>query len=243
MFWLLNSRSRPASIASLSSLPELCHERRVLRIECRLFVLLQIRVASSSTVSGHVSCSSTQTTDDVGIVHSLLGAFPSPVSLFSTVLTELVFVVSKRTVERGQFSKLISLVVVLSFRSRSSSLDDSVDQCHAVFDFCLIISHDETVEFVILVMRECVRSAFALLDAALSSNTNLCASLPLHALERVSTRADEETEKVDLGEFLDWDIYLVLRAIVTASSSDIGRRSKVGVRLHRTVDKSETLIF
>jgi len=41
-------------------------------------------------------------------------------TLFTTVLTKLVLVISEGTVEGRKFSKLVSLVVVLSFGSRSS---------------------------------------------------------------------------------------------------------------------------
>ena len=61
--------------------------------------------------------SSAQTTDDVGVVHSLLRTFPSSVSFLPTVLTQLVLVVAQSTVEGGQFSELIPFVIILSFGS------------------------------------------------------------------------------------------------------------------------------
>lgn len=39
-------------------------------------------------------------------------------TLFTTVLTQLVLVVSQGTVQRREFSQLISLVIVLPFRCR-----------------------------------------------------------------------------------------------------------------------------
>lgn len=64
--------------------------------------------------------STTNTTDDIGAIHSLLWTFPTPMTFFATVLTKLVLVVSKSTVKRGKFSKLVSFMVIFAFRSGRS---------------------------------------------------------------------------------------------------------------------------
>jgi hypothetical protein len=45
-------------------------------------------------------------------------------TLFTTVLAKLVLVVSERTVQGRQFSQLVSLVIVLSFRCRCGLADN-----------------------------------------------------------------------------------------------------------------------
>ena len=47
-------------------------------------------------------------------------------TLFSTVLTQLVLVVSQRSVQRGEFSQLVSLVIVLTLRGRGGLQNVSI---------------------------------------------------------------------------------------------------------------------
>lgn len=61
---------------------------------------------------------STCSTDNVGGKRPRLGTLVLSVTLFTTILTQLVLVVSQSTVQRGEFSQLISLVVVLAFWGR-----------------------------------------------------------------------------------------------------------------------------
>jgi len=67
-----------------------------------------------------VSSIATDTADDVGGEVALVGAVVLTMSDFTTVLTGLVFVVTKGTVEGGKLAKLIALEFVLTFRNRCS---------------------------------------------------------------------------------------------------------------------------
>ena len=58
-------------------------------------------------------------TDDVSSKVALLRALILPVTDVATILTDLVFVVSKGSVESSEFAKLIAFVIVLAFGSRS----------------------------------------------------------------------------------------------------------------------------
>lgn len=195
------------------------------------------------TVQPELLTSATQSTNNVGTVHSLLGTFPLSVTLFSTVLTQLVLIVSQSTVERGQFSQLISLVIVLTFGRRCGGFDDSVDQSDTGLDFSLVIRHDQTMQLIILVRCPSVGSLLSILDTSLSSDRDLGTTLPLHALQRVTTRSNKKTKEVDFGEFFDGNIDLVLGSTELSSAKDIGRRSEVGISFHRSVDQLQSLFL
>lgn len=129
---------------------------------------------------------------------------------------------------------------------RTHDLDDTVDELDALLNFLLAVAGDQTVQLIVLVVLESSsRPPLALLDTALAANADLGSALPLHLLERVTTRADEETEEVDLGELLDGDIDLVLRAtaILALGHEVLGRRAEVGIGLHLAVDETHALVF
>jgi hypothetical protein len=108
-------------------LTEFCHETRVLRVEAFLDHRLRrtthrnsIGILVNRTVTRHVTCTSTDTTDDVSSEVFRLGAIIFAMANPATVLAYLVFVVAEGAVESGQFTKLIPLVVILAFGSGSS---------------------------------------------------------------------------------------------------------------------------
>ncbi|KAL5334044.1 hypothetical protein BJX70DRAFT_391746 [Aspergillus crustosus] len=75
------------------------------------------------TITGHMTGVATNATDDVGSEITLLRAVRSMNVRYKavhTVLASLVLIVTKCTVERGQFSKLVPLELVLAFRDRGS---------------------------------------------------------------------------------------------------------------------------
>lgn len=59
-------------------------------------------------------------TNDVGSVVLGVGAVVLAVADFTTVLASLVFVVAEGTVERGEFTQLVALELVLTFRNGGS---------------------------------------------------------------------------------------------------------------------------
>lgn len=61
----------------------------------------------------------TDTTDDVSSKVALLRALILPVTDVAAVLTDLVFVVTKGSIESSKFAELIALVIVLAFRCGS----------------------------------------------------------------------------------------------------------------------------
>lgn len=63
---------------------------------------------------------STDTTDDVGGEVLLLGAVVLAVADLATVLTSLILVITKGTVQGSKLTKLVTLQLVLAFRNRGS---------------------------------------------------------------------------------------------------------------------------
>ena len=60
------------------------------------------------------------TADDVSSKVALLRTFILPVTDVAAILTDLVLIISKGSVESSEFAKLIALVVVLAFGCGSS---------------------------------------------------------------------------------------------------------------------------
>jgi len=92
------------------------------------------------------------------------------------------------------------------------------------------------MEILLRVFSVLVRSGLPFFNAALPSNADLGAAISLHLLQAVTAGTDEQTEEVDLGEFLDGDIDLLRRAVRTFLLLIFDRGSEVGIILHGTVD-------
>lgn len=72
------------------------------------------------TIASHMTGVTTHATDDVGGEITLLGTVVLAMTNLSTVLTTAVFIISQRSVEGGELSKLVALEFVLAFGDRSS---------------------------------------------------------------------------------------------------------------------------
>jgi hypothetical protein len=72
------------------------------------------------TITGHMTRLSTSTTDDACGEVLLLRTVVLPVANLAAVLTSLVLIVTKGSVEGGKLAELITLKFVLAFRNRSS---------------------------------------------------------------------------------------------------------------------------
>jgi hypothetical protein len=73
---------------------------------------------SVGAIPSHMAGISTGTADDVRREVGLLWTVVLAVTDLTTVLTSLVLIITKRTVERGKLSKLISLELILAFGDR-----------------------------------------------------------------------------------------------------------------------------
>lgn len=109
----------------LSSLSELSHEASVLRVEPtldhgRLRSVDGVRIPVNGTVACHVSGTPADAADDVSGEVSLFGAVILAVTHATAILTDLVLVVTKGTVERGELAELVTFMIVLTFWRRGS---------------------------------------------------------------------------------------------------------------------------
>ena len=83
-----------------------------------------VRVPVHGTVASHVSCTTTDSADDVCCEVSLFRAVVLAVADSTTILTDLVLVVTEGTVQCSEFAKLVALVIVLTFWRRCSLHDE-----------------------------------------------------------------------------------------------------------------------
>jgi lipopolysaccharide export LptBFGC system permease protein LptF len=65
------------------------------------------------------------TTDDISSKVALLRALILPVADVTTILTNLVFIVSKGSIESSKFAKLIAFVIILAFWRGSGLISKS----------------------------------------------------------------------------------------------------------------------
>lgn len=79
-----------------------------------------VGISVNCTVTGHVSCTTTDPTDDVRGEVALLWTIVFAMTDSATILADLVLVVTECTIERSKFAQLITLVVVLAFGCGSS---------------------------------------------------------------------------------------------------------------------------
>ena len=119
--WLSSSTSKPRFVSMSNTIP--CH------------------VSHISTVPAHHICSEIP----------LLWTIVFPMTELSAILTRLILIVSQSSVEHGELSKLVSLVVVLLIRGRGGSSDDFVDEPCTSIDFVLRVGSDVAVQLIVLI--------------------------------------------------------------------------------------------
>ena len=76
-----------------------------------------IWISVNSTVTSHVTCATTDTTDNVRCEVTLLWTVILAVTDTTAVLADLVFIIAQSTVERSKFTELVPLVVILALGS------------------------------------------------------------------------------------------------------------------------------
>ena len=87
--------------------------------------------------------------------------------------------------------------------------DDLIDQFNTSGDFVVGVSGNETMKIFFSIFGVLIWSGLAFLDTAFASDADLCAAIPLHLLQTITTRTDKQTEEIDLRELLDRDVDLL----------------------------------
>ena len=115
------------STRSLSSLPEFSHQASILGVEASFRQSTRstrrtgrgrrcIRIPVDLTVTCHVAGATTHATDDISSEVALFWAIIFTVTKATAILTDLIFVITKCTIQSGELAKLVTLVIILSFR-------------------------------------------------------------------------------------------------------------------------------
>jgi hypothetical protein len=144
------------------------------------------------TITSHMACIATNTTNDVGSEVTLLRAVILAVSDLTTVLASLVLIVTESTVKGSELTELVALQFVLAFRDGGSRFNDIVHKLLSLVDLFFGIGHNQTVQIFFLVATVSgVRSALSFLDGTFASNGNLGAGFGFHLLQGVSTGSYE----------------------------------------------------
>jgi hypothetical protein len=211
-----------------------------------------------------VSSAAAHTANDVSSEVTLLRAVVFAVADATTILADLVFVVTKRTIERRQLAKLVALVVILALRCRSSlkkrhgdqrqniypnvesfaySLDNSVNQPDTLDDLFVRVGQDKAMQVLFSVLGVLIWTSLALFNASFSADTDFRATLLLHFLQAVATGTHEQPKEVDLWELLDWNVYLFRWTLGTLLLMILDRRTEIRVILHCAINKTNALIL
>ena len=74
-------------------------------------------VPVNSAVAGHMTGATTDAANDVRCKVTLFGTVVLAVANTTTVLTNLVLVITESTIQSSELAKLVTLVIVLAFRS------------------------------------------------------------------------------------------------------------------------------
>ena len=82
-------------------------------------MLDSVRIPVNCTVTSHVACASADTADNVRCEVTLFGAVVLAMANITTVLANLILIVTKSTVKGGEFAELVALVVILTLGRRS----------------------------------------------------------------------------------------------------------------------------
>jgi hypothetical protein len=99
------------------------------------------------------------------------------------------------------------------------------------------------VEILFGILRVLFRSCFTLFDAALASDADFGATLPLHLLQAVATRAYEQTEEVDLRKFLNGNVNLLRRTLRAFLLVILDWGTEVRIVFKGALNKPNTLIL
>lgn len=210
-----------------------------------------------------MSSATANATDDVGGKVLLLGAVVLTMTDATTIFADLVLVVAESTIEGCELAKLVALVIILAFGSRRGletqdrsvkfngeakkriayRLNNLIDHFHTSSDLLLRFSEDQAMEVLLSIIGKLVRASLALLYTALATNADLGPTVPLHLLQTVTTRSDQQTEEIDFGEFLDGNVDPLRRTLGTLLLMVLDGRTEIGIVLHGTVDQSDALVL
>lgn len=257
------TKAGPAAVsATASGFAQLCHEGRIFSVEVGLSKLAgrSVRVRLDSTVTRHMPSAAANAADDVGGEVALLWTVIFAMTESSAVLADLILVVTQGTVQRREFTKLVALVIVLTFRGGSGlkrmvsmnergivvcahRFNNSVNHLDASCDLILRVSHDQAMQIFFSVISKLIRFTLPFLNAAFAPNTDFRATVPFHLLQTIAARADQKTKEIDFREFLDRDVNLFRWALRSLLLVVFSRWAEIRVSFESSIDKPDAFVF
>lgn len=195
------------------------HQAHVLFVNLGLVVVSRYRRTTLSrslaaTILGDVTSSSTSGTYDVVRNVRFVRTEPSLVLVRATVRTPWSVRFTQRSVELGQFSQLHPPQIVVTLRNFDTLPDNVLDALDGLLHRFRIARRNERVQrFVLPGQRLTILPAnLTLLHRSLAPDDDLRSGILLHGLQRVSTRSNQQPDKVDVRMFLLRNQHLVADA-------------------------------
>lgn len=195
------------------------HQAHVLFVNLGLVVVSRHRWTTLSrslaaTILGDVTSSSASGTYDVVRNVRFVRTEPSLVLVRATVRTPWSVRFAQRSVELGQLSQLHPPQIVVTLRNLDTLPDNVLDTLHCLLHRFRIARRNKRVQrFVLPGQRLTILPAnLTLLHRPLAPNDDLRSGILLHGLQRVSTRSNQQPDKVNVRMFLLRNQHLVADA-------------------------------
>lgn len=151
----------------------------------------RVRIPVDGAVTSHMSSAAANATDDIGSEVSLFGAIVFAMSNTTTVLANLVLIVPKSTIQCSELSKLVTLMIILTFGGGSGRFNDLVNHSDTCSNFFLGFSENKAMKIFLCIVCILVGPGLAFLHAPLSTDADFSTAFTLHLFQTVATRTDE----------------------------------------------------
>ena len=206
-----------------------------------------------------MSSAATNSADNVSCEITLLRAIVFAMANASTVLANLVFVVAKSAVKRGQLPELVAFMVILTFGGRCCLLivsKGSSDRKYITYSFYHFVDHldasgyllfrvgdNKTMKIFLCVFSVLIWPRFSFLYATLTADADFSTAVPFHLLQTVPSGAHKETKEVDFRKFFHRDVNLVRRALRSFLLMVFNGRTEVRIIFECSVDEFNAFVF
>lgn len=190
-----------------------------------------------------MSCSTARRTNYIVRNVRLIRAKPGLVLIGTAIGTTGTVRFTQCSIQLSQFSKLHSPEIIVAFWYFDTLSDDILNAIDSLLDSLRIAGSDESMQRFILSRQwlTVLASNFSLLHGALATDDDLGSGVLLHGLQGVSTRPDQQADKVDVRMLFLGDEDLVADA--NHRRFVIRRWLKVRIHALHPLDQQMTLFF
>lgn len=165
----------------------------------------------ASAILSDVTCSTARRTHNARCNIWLVWAKPGLVFIGTTIRTTRTIGFTQSSVQLSQFPKLHPAKIVMSLRNLDTLANDVLDAIHSLLDCFRIAGRDKCMKWFVL-SREWLTvfaSHFAFLHGSLASDDDLGTCVLFHSFQGVTTRPNQQTDKVDVRMLFLRDEHLV----------------------------------